>query len=69
MFHPPTYQAASLNFSDERLDTPMKCLCGKDVKLRDCLASYTTSPNDPVPGWYAACHGNCVVAHITEGNA
>lgn len=69
MFHPPTYAAASLAFSPERLDAPVKCLCGKDVKMRDCLVSWTTSPADKEPGWYVACHGNCIVAHIAEGNA
>lgn len=69
MFHPPAFQAASLNLSDEKLDGQMKCLCGKNVTLRDCLVCWTTSPNDPEPGWYPACHGNCIVAHITEGNA
>lgn len=69
MFHPPTYQAESLDFSDERLDAPLQCMCGKEVKLRDCLACWTTSPNDKEPGWYAACNGFCIVAHVTEGNA
>lgn len=69
MFHPPSFKADSLNFSDEKLDEPMKCMCGNDVKLRDCVVCWTHHPNSEDYGWFAACHGNCILAQVTEGSA
>lgn len=70
MFHPPAFQAATLDIPDEVLDDPNQdCLCGHKVKLRGCIALWTTHPSDKTPHWYAACHGNCILAHVTEGNA
>lgn len=69
MFHPPAYKAESLDFSEEKLDAPLACMCGKEVKLRDCICVWTTSPVDKKPQWYAACTGSCITAHVSEGNA
>ena len=38
MFIPPAFHAKTLDFSEAQLDAPgQKCLCGNDVKLRDCI--------------------------------
>jgi hypothetical protein len=69
MFIPPTFHAETLNFSDAQLDGPQKCLCGNDVKLRDCVVCWTHHPESNDYGWFAACHGQCITAQVTEGSA
>lgn len=70
MFVPPTYHAKTLNFTDEQLDSPtQKCLCDKPVRLRDCMVIWTHKVDDDDFHWFAACHGQCIAAHITMGAA
>lgn len=69
MFIPPLYKAESLNFSEEKLDEELACMCGNQVKLRNCICIYTTSQQAPQPSWYAACTIPCIVKHVSEGNA
>ena len=68
MFHPPTFHASSI-FDDAELESEQSCLCGKTVKLKDCLACYTHKKGSNSYGYFAACSGQCIVAHVTEGSA
>lgn len=68
MFHPPTFHAESV-MEPEKLDRPIHCICGNQVTMRGHLCVWTTCSKDPVPGWYVACDGQCIVAKITEGSA
>ena len=70
MFVPPTYPAHVLNFTDAQLDAMQKCLCGKDVKLRDAVVCWTHPLNNNENyGWFTACDTNCITAKVTEGAA
>ena len=69
MFVPPVYPAHALNFTDAELDTPQKCLCGRDVKLRDAVVCWTHPVNNDDYGWFTACNTNCITAQVTEGVA
>lgn len=66
MFIPPAFAANSI-FDDQKLNEELHCLCGNKVKIKDHIALWTTTPQDKVPGWYVACHGQCIVAKIVEG--
>jgi hypothetical protein len=66
MFHPFTVRAADTSLDQEQR---LKCLCGKDVRLGDCLVCWTTAPHDKEPGWYASCSPKCVVLRVSAGNA
>jgi hypothetical protein len=66
MFHPFTIPAKYTSLDQNQ---PLKCLCGKDVKLGDCLCVWTKAGQDPEPGYYAACSPQCIVIMASEGNA
>jgi hypothetical protein len=69
MFAPPTYPAHTLDFTDTELDTPLRCLCGKFVKLRGALVCWTHPLNHDGYDWFTACNMSCITARITEGAA
>jgi hypothetical protein len=66
MFIPFTVRACDTSLDQNQR---LKCLCGKDVRLGDCLCVWTRTENDPAPGYYAACTPQCVIIRIAEGNA
>lgn len=68
MFHPPTFHTESV-FEPAKLDEPIGCICGNKAPMHGRLCVWTTSPQDPEPGWYIACNATCILKRITEGHA
>lgn len=66
MFLPFTLRAKDTSLDQEQ---KLRCMCGKEVRLGDCLVCWTTSPQDQAPGWYAACAPQCLIVNCAEGNA
>lgn len=68
MFVPPTYPAATI-FNRDDLDRIQECVCGHEVKLRDCLACFTHAIGSEVYTWHAVCPGDCFTKRMTVGVA
>jgi hypothetical protein len=66
MFLPYTLRAAATSLNQ---DQKLLCLCGKQVRLGDCLLCWTTTEPDKEPGWYCACTPECIVIRASAGNA
>jgi hypothetical protein len=66
MFLPFTVRAQDTSLNQEQR---LKCLCGKDVRLGDCLVCWTKAGKDPDPGYYAACSPQCVIIRLSQGTA
>jgi hypothetical protein len=67
VFHPFTVPAKHTSLDQNQ---QLKCLCGKDVRLGDCLCVWTHAANEPDNyGYYAACSPQCVIIRVTEGHA
>ena len=66
MFIPFTVRAADTSLDQEQR---LKCVCGKDVRLGDCLVCWTQAGKDPEPGFYAVCAPECIVARLPQGSA
>jgi hypothetical protein len=67
MFVPPTYPAHTLDFTDTELDTPLRCLCGKFVKLRGALVCWTHPLNHDGYDWFTAGNMSCITARSNRG--
>lgn len=66
MFFPTTFPATQIAALGDT-NRPIRCLCGCNVNLADCLCVWTMANGDNTPNWYAACSSHCVVVHVCGG--
>lgn len=66
MLHPFTVPASCTSLDPRQ---QLKCICGKDVTLGNCLCVWTQLGDDPELGYYAACSPMCVIIHVSAGSA
>ena len=68
MFLPFTCKASEVPAFSEMLDRrDQKCMCGGDVRLRNCLVTWTAHGKEDYQ-YFAVCSPQCIIIHVREGS-